>query len=317
MEIKKLADIDFTSSPVISFNATVIEVTSEGDGEKRPFKAILKLEDSGETVSISSWKFENLETYKQLVNSDEVYTFEGQAGNFKNYGMQIRVGSIKNSGLRSTRKVIKTVDSYSMKSELTAILNNYYQTSDLYYKIIKKLIIENDKFWQWPAATKVHHAYPGGLAKHSLSVLKHAIAIWNVYKGSNLDIKLLVAGAILHDIGKLSEYNADGVRTIYGNFIPHTISGYEKISRAALELGIDPEKDKQMVMLLHTILSHHEKLEFGAAVYPYIAEALVISRADALDAAFEGADAALDNLNLNESSDRLMALDGNKIFKWR
>ena len=71
------------------------------------------------------------------------------------------------------------------------------------------------------------------------------------------------------------------------------------------------------MMLLHSILSHHEKLEFGAPVAPYIPEAFVISRADGLDASYEAIDAALDNLSLNESTDRLMAVDGGKMFKWR
>lgn len=317
MEIKKLSEIDYSSPGIVSFNATVLEVMSDGDGDKRPFKVNLKLEESGETVIVSSWKFENLETVKRLSLTDEVYTFEGQAGTFGNFGPQIRIGNIKNTGLRSTRKIIKTVDTSAMKMELQSILNTYYQTGDIYYKLIKKLVMENDKFWIWPAATKVHHAYPGGLAKHSLNVLKNAISIWNTYKGSNLDIKLLVAGSVLHDIGKLTEYNQDGSRTIYGNLIPHPVSGYDMVSKTSLELGVDPTKDKNLVMLLHSILSHHEKLEFGAPVAPYIPEAFVISRADGLDASYEAIDAALDNLSLNESTDRLMAVDGGKMFKWR
>lgn len=317
MEIKKLSDIDYSSPSIISFNATVIEILSEGDGDKRPFKINLKLEESGENVVVSSWKFENLDTLKRLALTDEVYCFEGQAGTFGNFGPQIRVGNIKNTGLRSSKKIIKTIDTSSMKSELQTVLNTYYQPGDIFNRLIKKLVIDNDKFWLWPAATKIHHAYPGGLAKHSLSVLRNSISLWNNYKGSNLDIKLLVAGSILHDIGKLTEYNQDGSRTIYGNLIPHPISGYDIVSKTASELGVDPTKDKNIVMLLHTILSHHEKLEFGSPVTPFIAEALIISKADALDAAYDGVDSVLDNLSINETSDRLIAIDGGKMFKWR
>lgn len=317
MEIHSLSEIDYSTNSVISFNASVLEVISDGDGEKRPIKFNLKLEDSGETIVVSSWKFENLETLKRLVLTDEVYQFEGQAATFGNYGNQIRVGNIKNIGMRSTKKIIKIIDTTAMKREMNTIVNQYIPSTDIMYKIIKKLVMENDKFWSWPAATKVHHAYPGGLAKHSLNVLKNAISIWQTYQGSNLDIKLLVVGSILHDIGKLLEYNQDGSRTIYGNLIPHPVSGYDMVNKAVSEMGIDPSKDKRIVMLSHIILSHHEKLEYGAPVAPYISEAFIVARADSLDATYESIDSTLDKLSLNESSDRLIALDGGKIFKWQ
>lgn len=318
MEIKKLSDIDYSTPSIITFNATVIEVISDGDGDKRPFKVTLKLEESGELVQASSWKFENLDTIKQLVKTDEVYIFEGQAGSFGNFGPQIRLGNIRNSGIRSTKKIIKTLNIEELKGELQNILNTYYQRSDTYYKLIKKLTLDNDNFWKWPAATRVHHAYQGGLAKHSLNVLKNAILIWKNYQGSNLDIKLLIAGAILHDIGKLTEYNIDGTRTIYGNLIPHPVSGYDILTRAAIDMGIpDPTKDKSIVMLSHIILSHHEKLEYGAPVTPYIAEAVIVSKADGLDAAYDCMDNALDNIEINKETPRLLGIDGSSIFKWR
>lgn len=316
-EIKSLGEIDFTTSQLVSFNATVIDMLSEGDNDKKPFRATLKLEESGETISISSWKFENLDVFKRLVYTDEVYSFEGQAGTFGNYGQQIRIGNIRSTGLRSTKKILKAVNPDAIKAELQLILNKYIPSDSIYAKLIKKLVLTNDKFWKWPAATKVHHAYPGGLAKHSLNVLKNTISIWQNYQGSNLDIKLLVAGAILHDIGKMSEYDIDGKKTIFGSFIPHIISGYTSIVKTAISLGYDPDTTKELVMLSHVILSHHDKLEFGSPVSPYIAEAVIVSRADALDAVYESIDSTLDGLNLNESSDRLLSLDGNKIFKWK
>jgi 3'-5' exoribonuclease len=176
--------------------------------------------------------------------------------------------------------------------------------------------MENDNFWKWPAATRVHHAYPGGLAKHSLNVAKNSLDIWKNYQGSNLDVALLVTGSLLHDIGKIDEYKPDGSRTTFGNLIPHPVSGQNKIIKHCLSIGVEPEKDKSVLMLLHTILSHHGKLEFGAPVSPYIAEAMIISKADDLDAVYDCMDSVLNNLTLNEASDRLTVIDGGKIFKW-
>ena len=315
-KIKSLSEIDFKTPSIILFDATVIDIIAEGDGEKKPIKFTLKLEESGEQVVVASWKFDLLDTLKTLVKSDDVFEFKGQAGNYGQYGDQIRIGDARDIQMKSSRKVIKSVDGTDLKSKVLEIVNTYLPVGSKYRILVDTLIMNNDKFWVWPAATKVHHNYPGGLAKHSLNVCRNAINIWKNYEGSNIDIKAIVAGALLHDIGKLQEYKEDGSRTKYGDLIPHPVAGYEKIVRFAIENNWDPEKDIELIMLSHIILTHHEKLEFGASTLPNILEAVIVAKSDALDAAYESADKALDNLILNETSERLLGLDGAKMFKW-
>lgn len=315
MLIKSLNEIDFSKGPLVNFLGTVLEVVNDGDGDKKPIKAVVKLEESGEIANICSWKFEYLDELKRLVNTLDVVDFSGVANLYKDTEQQLRIGNIKDAHMQSSKKVLKVVSVDEYKNEIISIVNTYIPKNHHYYEIIQRLVIQNEKFWKWPAATRVHHAYPGGLAKHSLNVCKNAISLWQTYKGNNLNIILLVAGALLHDIGKTQEYNIDGTRTIYGDLIPHPVAGYEKVVRLAIELGIDPEKDSSIIMLEHVILSHHEKLEFGAPCSPGIYEALIIARADALDATAEAIDHTLDNMPLNTSSDRIIALDG-KVFKW-
>lgn len=315
MLIKKISDINFSAGDNITFLATVLEVTNDGDGDKRPIKAVLKLEESGESVNICSWRFEYLPELKRLVNTVDVMEFNGVANLYKETEQQLRIGTIKDAHMQSSKKVIKTLSGEEYKNEVISIINTYIPKTHKYYELLNKLVIQNEKFWKWPAATRVHHAYPGGLAKHSLNVCKNAISIWKTYNGENLNIALLVAGSLLHDVGKVQEYNADGTRTIYGDLIPHPVAGYEKVIRACLELGIDPEKDTDAIMLGHVILSHHEKLEFGAPCTPGIYEALIVARSDALDATAEAIDHSLQNQQINTSSDFLISLGG-KAFKW-
>ena len=318
--IKSLSEIDYKNSAPLNFLATVISVDGEGDAErKKPFKATLKLEESGEIFQIYSWKFENLQTYKDLVFSTDVYKFEAIPSLYRDTEKQIRVGEISNAGLKSSKKILKITNVEEIKREIEKLVNTYIPENSsfvIYKRIIETLVFNNDKFWTWPAATKMHHAYPGGLAKHTLNTVKNAISTWQTYNGSNLSIALVVAGAVLHDIGKISEYNLDGSRTIYGNLVPHPIAGYSKVFNTALQLGADPEKDTKLIMLLHIILSHHEKLEYGAPTQPCTLEALIVARADALDAVFEAADTAIDSVEVNVMTDRLMAIDGTKMFKW-
>ena len=89
--IHSLSEIDYANNQNISFLATVISVVNDGDGDKRPFKAILKLEDSGEQTAIYSWKFDLLEKIKHLADTDDVYNFVGQANLYKDVEKQIRI----------------------------------------------------------------------------------------------------------------------------------------------------------------------------------------------------------------------------------
>lgn len=318
MLIKQLSDIVFTTTPtIITFDGTVIEIQSEGDGEKRPYKFVVKLEESGENLSVSSWKFDNLETIKNLVDSDEVYRFEGSAAVFGNFGEQVRIGNIQTTGLHSNKKVIRKKQNINdLKRETQTLINTYIKTENL-KNILNKLVLEKEDFFKWPAATKVHHNYEGGLAVHSLSVAKTAISFWKNYNGENLDIEVIVAGALLHDIGKLQEYKIDGTRTIYGNLIPHPVSGAELFIKTARELGVDPDSDIKLLMIHHIILSHHGKLEFGASVVPYISEAWIVSNADDMDSKVEAINAALINTQKFQATDKLIACDGGRILKWK
>lgn len=313
--IKSLADINYAKTELVRFEATVVSVIAEGDGEKKPYKFSVKLEESGEVVTVVSWKFENLDTIKTLAKTDDIYSFEASAGNYGVYGNQIRIGNISPTGKKSEKKVIREYDISEIRTQITARIKRYLKTDPLAL-ICDKLILQNDDFFRWPAATKIHHNYSGGLAIHSLGVANNALSLWNNYRGENLNLQLIIAGALLHDIGKLDEYDVDGKRTIFGNLIPHPVSGADKVMMVAAENGFNPAKDTNVLMLRHIILSHHEKLEYGAAVQPYINEAWIVAMADQLDARIESIEAGLTNIGLYENTEKLLSLDGGKVMKW-
>ena len=313
--VNSIGEIDFTNGENIKFLATVISILDEGDGASKPFKAVLKLEMSGENLTIASWKFDLLNDFKLLLSLDSVYSFEGKASLYKDKDKQVKIEAMHDAGFRSTKKILKVCNINSIINEINTIIREYVHDSTL-LTLLSNLIQNNEKFYQWPAATKLHHAYEGGLAKHSLGVCKNAISIWKNYNGSNCNIELLVTAALLHDIGKIQEYTKDGSRTTYGNLIGHPVIGADKIFRVALENNLDPEKDLKLIMLRSIILSHHEKLEFGSPVTPGILEAVIIAQADDLDARVEAGDAALELVNIYGTTNNIGSLDGAKLFKW-
>jgi 3'-5' exoribonuclease len=133
-----------------------------------------------------------------------------------------------------------------------------------------------------PAAKQLHHAYLGGLLEHVISLLKLADRVAPHYPVLHRD--LLLTGVILHDIGKVRElaWDAGFEYTVEGTLLGHIQMGMELIERTIADLPDFPLRLKTLVM--HVILSHHGKLEFGSPKLPMIPEALVLNFIDDLDA---------------------------------
>jgi 3'-5' exoribonuclease len=141
-----------------------------------------------------------------------------------------------------------------------------------------------DKYKEWPAAITHHHAYVGGLLEHSVATTRVAHYIAKSYQsfGMDIDIDLVTAGALLHDIGKLEAYTLNPVPSVVtaGNVIDHVALGYRILSNLTEEYGLDK---KLSLALAHIALSHHGSKEFGSPVLPAIPEAFVVAAADDLD----------------------------------
>jgi len=139
-----------------------------------------------------------------------------------------------------------------------------------------------DAYREAPAAKQLHHAWLGGLLEHVISLCTLADRVAAHY--SLLDRDLLMTGVILHDIGKLRELSWEiGFEyTVEGVLLGHIQIGTALTERAIDGLPNFPPRLKTLV--LHMILSHHGKLEFGSPKLPMIPEALALSFLDDLDA---------------------------------
>jgi len=133
----------------------------------------------------------------------------------------------------------------------------------------------------WPAALTVHHAYRSGLLEHILKVAEAGVALSACYQA---DTDYVIAGAILHDIGKLRElsYDATTAYTLEGNLIGHITIGVQMLHETAG--GIEGFPPQLLARLAHLIVSHHGSRELGSPVEPMMVEAIILSAADDLDA---------------------------------
>jgi 3'-5' exoribonuclease len=152
-------------------------------------------------------------------------------------------------------------------------------------QLIETLFAEGSEVWaRWstaPAAKKYHQAYRHGLLEHSLSVAQGVSAISATFPGIDRDIA--VAGALLHDIGKIDAYETVGGAhdlTDSGKLHGEIPLGYYRVRRAIEDIPGFPAD--QAEALLHIILSHHGQLEHGSPVVPCTREATLVHMIDNL-----------------------------------
>lgn len=204
-------------------------------------------------------------------------------------------------------------DGQSMFNEILQIVSSF-KDNDLKILTAELLNEYKEKLLYFPAAFKLHHAIRSGLLLHTLSIVRLAQGVCNVYPF--VDSDLLICGAILHDIGKTVEFKvsnvgiADGY-SVDGSLIGHIVRGAMAVRTAGEKLSLPEEK---IMLVEHMILSHHGEPEFGAAVRPMFLEAELLSELDLMDArVYEICEAVSSTENLGFSP-RQWALDNRRLY---
>jgi 3'-5' exoribonuclease len=178
-------------------------------------------------------------------------------------------------------------------------------------------------FKKMPAAQSFHHSYTAGLLEHVWSMTRVAGFLADHYAKYYKDLDpplnkgVIMASAILHDIGKLRELNYHPVETRYtkeGQLIGHVMIGRDLVRAAAEKIEGFPIET--LLLLEHAILAHHGKREFGAPIVPLTLEALLVSYVDDLDAKMNiAARERLFSSTDGEFTDRVYALDNRRFYK--
>jgi 3'-5' exoribonuclease len=165
------------------------------------------------------------------------------------------------------RELVGTVQDPHLRALLDRVLGPQTPTWELYRRA--------------PAAKLYHQAYVHGLLEHCLTVAQGVALMAGTFPGIDRDVA--VAGALLHDIGKLEAYTADPSAidlTDAGRLHGEIPLGYYRIRRAIEDVpGFPPDKAQAV---LHVILSHHGSLEHGSPVVPCTREAWLVHMVDNL-----------------------------------
>jgi 3'-5' exoribonuclease len=262
------------------------------DGEI--ISAIVLIKTVTKDVTKSSNDYLRLEIYDgqstttAFVWDLEIYNFkEGEVvklkGKYSTYNNKPKIDVISVS--KTTEKLKLPSLNTSEKEDFINRFNKLRQLiEDDDFKSIFDSIFNNEMIWDKfvlaPAAKSNHQAYLGGLLQHSVEVTELAHTIYQK-DPKNMNLSLLITGALLHDIGKIKEYIFDTKidRSTSGKLVGHTSLGL------LIVVNLLPENIpvKKSTELFHLILSHHGKREWGAPVEPLMKEATIIHNCDMIN----------------------------------
>ncbi|MDR0899864.1 MAG: HD domain-containing protein [Lactobacillaceae bacterium] len=189
--------------------------------------------------------------------------------------------------------------------------------NEIWNRVLREFLTQSGKeYFEFPAAKSIHQAYPGGLAWHSILVAKLALSIADNYPDEMINRSLLIAGALLHDAGKIRELSITGGTsyTVAGTLIGHIVISDEIVVKIVEKLGYNQDAE-DVILLRHMILSHQGKLEWSTPVEPETLEAFILSQADNIDAKIQSIQGALTNTEPGDFSEKVFAADGKKYYK--
>jgi len=210
----------------------------------------------------------------------------GQTNNYKN-ALQVNITDLNIAGDTDSADLLPS--SQRTRSDMIADLRDQInQLAEPWQGLVSYMLLDDDflaRFADAPAARAMHHAYIGGLLEHTLSMASIANVLAAHYPYVNKD--LLLSGTLLHDMGKTMEYSIDGSFAFSedGRLVGHITRAVVLIEQAAAKLNFPQEELRQLV---HLILSHHGKLEWGSPVKPKTLEAILLHQIDLLDSRVQG-----------------------------
>jgi 3'-5' exoribonuclease len=244
----------------------------------------IRLKDRTGDVDGKVW--ENAPAWDKVFKKGDLIRIQARALSFKNV---IQLSIIELQKVEDTEVNLADFfpvakgDQAAMFNELLAYCNQV--KTPCLSALLKAFFLDEkvaERFRKAPAAKGFHHVYIGGLLEHTLSVVRLLDKAADHYAGVNRD--LLIAGGILHDIGKIHELSFDRIIEYSdpGRLIGHIVMGLEMVDAKIASMPDFPEQTA--MELRHIMLSHHGVLEYGSPKRPKTLEALIVHYIDDLDA---------------------------------
>jgi 3'-5' exoribonuclease len=262
-----------------------------------------RFRDARRTVTLMAWAdspwFEPCEREWQ---QGQAYKVRGIYQDDPQYGPQLAIQNIRPAtdadradGFDAAELVeTSRFDRDVMFAELRELVEKEVTDAALRRLVLTVLDRHAGPLKRLPATQRHFFPFHGGLLEHTLSVTRSCLHLVEKYRAHYPDLRpplnrdLVVAGAVLHDIGRVLELNADALvtePTVPGRLLGHLFLGRDLVRDTAREVGgVNPEL---LQLLEHLIVSHLNLPEWGSPRLPLIPESLILHHADDLDAKLE------------------------------
>lgn len=253
------------------------------------FGTLILSDSSGKSISCKLWGGENDEETQKIyepIKQDDIILVIGRCEKYKDE-LQISINDISSLRILSSEEYRKEdfikISSKNLDELFGQLLQFVQKIQDLHLKNLVNSFLEDEQigknFKEHPGAIEIHHNWVGGLLEHTLELLEYCELTSKLFPELNKD--LLIAGAILHDIGKLEEIEVTTriKGSERGQLKGHISIGFDMVSQKIKELSVPSEVGDK---ILHIILSHHGTNEFGSPREPMFPEAVAIYYADEL-----------------------------------
>jgi 3'-5' exoribonuclease len=264
-------------------------VVSKQIKPKKTGEPYLALTLGDRTGQLEAKMWDNVEEVLDAFEQDDFLKIKGLVNKYKNR-FQLTVHKIRKLGESEIEfddylpKTTKNIDELwqTLAAFVVSLQNPYLRD------LLQAFMADSEialAYRNAPAAKTLHHAYIGGLLDHVVSLFRSCDLVCRNYPQVNRD--LLLAGAFLHDIGKIHElaYNRSFSYTTRGQLLGHMVIELEMLhAKIALVPGFPAELK---TVLEHLIISHHGQYEFGSPKLPMFPEALMLHYMDDLDSKME------------------------------
>ena len=282
--LPKIASLAVEDSGWGFFLCTYKELRAGRSGSEFIF---LSLQDS--TGQIVAKLMTDVDRYKEEFDAGEFVRVEGR-GSLYNGQVQLVLSTIRRVNPEQDRRegfneADAVLSAPRPIDEMWAELQEHLRgvTNDHIRVLLNRVVADHgDQLRVWPAAQVIHHAYRGGFLEHITKMAEVGRFVSSAY-GADWD--LVLAGIVLHDIGKLQELAYEGGAGSYtrdGNLVGHIALGIVMVREAIG--GISGFPDELRAQIEHLIASHHGTREHGSPVEPKTIEAFIVASIDELDA---------------------------------
>jgi 3'-5' exoribonuclease len=278
--------------------AQIEEIGRKEASNGKPFWEI-RLRDAGDSMTLKAWSDSpNFSTCEELERGMPV-ALEGEFS-LTAFGLDARRWSLRLLPEHDAQELFNGDEAARTAAQIDfdRMSQRISGLSDPRLRALAETFIEEFglRFRRAAAARHNHHAFRGGLLRHTAQMMKLADALCTAYPALNRD--LLLTGVLLHDCGKMwemcpPETGFEIPRELRGELLGHISIGIEVVNalwrRLPLETwkNLAPASEEVRLHLLHLIASHHGELQFGSPVEPKTPEAIALHFIDNIDARLE------------------------------